>query len=147
MTDKEIITKLKNKDTAQAFGICTLEERIMYRKAGKENCVAVDSSGNWRHPNTLDSNTDFDNRLTYAIKPDWEPEQGYEDRPVYIDKDGLCRTTIPRTKDTWNVMVAAGDKDFEEYYYLNKMYCVAFPHKVSSHMADGKTVFGRFRKA
>ena len=145
MTDKEIITKLKDKDDPHPFGTCSDEEQVIFRKATPKNCLIFSGNGWWNEP-VQDFQLDF----TYVISPDWEPEPEYDDRPVYISSRGFCVIDIPDIGPPFNVIYAAGHKDFEEYFYLNKMYkmyCVVPPHKVSSHMADGKTVFGRFRRS
>ena len=144
MTDKEIIQKLKDKKTVRAFGLCSKEEQTVYKEADKKNCLCVSDVGTW----VLPVKQGFDKRITYAINEDWEPESEYNDSPVSTSKDGFCRIQIPRTGDTWNVMVAASDKDFKEYSYFCKgQHYVIPPEKVSTWMADGKEIFGKFRKS
>jgi len=145
MTDKEIIQKLKDKKTAHAFGLCSPEEKAMFEKVGKGNCLCLCDTGVWDDPAFADR--DFYLGITYVINEDWEPESEYDDRPVYISSRGFCVIDIPDIGPPFNVIYAAGHKDFEEYFYLNKMYCVVPPSKVSTYMADGKTVFGRFRRS
>ena len=148
MNKLEIITKLKDKNTAQAFGLCSPEEKAMFKKVGKGNCLCLCDTGVW--DDLAFANRDFYLGITHVIKPDWEPEPEpeYDDSPVSTSKDGFCRIQIPRTRDTWNVMVAASDKDFEEYWYLfNGGRHVIPPERVSAWMADGRGVFGRFRKS
>ena len=144
MTDKEIIQKLKNKDDPHPFGTCSDEEQVMYRKAGLKNCLIFSGNGWWNEP-VQDFQLDF----TYVISPDWEPEPEYDDRPVLISDSGMCGIEIPHTNDTYNVMVAAGDKDFNVYFYdqPNDRRAYVSPDCVANAMADGKTVFGRFRKS
>jgi len=145
MTDKEIIQKLKDKKTVRAFGLCSKEEQTVYKEADKKNCLCVSDVGTW----VLPVKQGFDKRITYAINEDWEPEPEYDYRPVLISDSGMCGIEIPHTNDTYNVMVAAGDKDFNVYFYdqPNDRRAYVSPDCVANAMADGKTVFGRFRKS
>jgi len=144
MNKSEIITKLKDKKTVRAFGLCSKEEQTVYKEADKKNCLCVSDVGTW----VLPVKQGFDKRITYAINDDWEPEPEYDKRPVLISDSGMCRIEIPHTNDTYNVMVAAGDKDFDMYFFENlhgnQVYVA--PHDVATAISDGQKVFGKFRR-
>ena len=75
MTNKELITKLKNKDAARAFGICSPEEQAVYKEVGKENCLYFSETGEWIEPaiwknrlnKTMPCHPGFITNVTYVI--------------------------------------------------------------------------------
>ena len=145
MTNEELITKLKNKDAARAFGICSLEEQTVYKEAGEGNCLFFSSTGEWIELTTWKD--DFTKNGTYVIKPDWEPE--FDTRPVTINEFGMCRIEISSESDDWNIMDAAAHKDFDAYFYYlpgaSREYIS--PQYVATAMFKGNKVFGSFRRS
>ena len=65
----DLIEKLKDKKTAQAFGLRAPEEQACFRKVSKKNCVMF-SDNCWSRA----IGGGFVSGTTYAIKPDYQPE-------------------------------------------------------------------------
>jgi len=151
MTDQQIIKACKDKSKVQAFGLCPSEMQAMFAKAGLKNCkqlAQVPVLAKWVSQNASE---EFYHGRTYTINEDWEPEQKYRTRPVLKGDYGCYYVEVPRTKDIWNVMVAASDKDFNVYFYdqpdqPNASRAYISPHCVANAMAGGKEVFGNFRE-
>ena len=74
-----LIEKLKDKTYVRAFGLMTPLERECLEKVGKRNCYEF-TSHRWIVP-TGDS---FFGWLTYAIKPDYQPESEYVDYEIGV---------------------------------------------------------------
>ena len=89
----ELIEKLKDKDYVRAFGLMTLEEQECFRKVGKENLLVYHSDDTWN----LSICDSFSGNITYAIKPNYQPEPAYKDR--------VFASTCDAEKDSMNNIV------------------------------------------
>ena len=70
LNDWIMITKLKDKTKAQAFGLMSPEKQECLKKVGKKNCLSYSILGCWEQV----EDECFVSVSTYAIKPDYQPE-------------------------------------------------------------------------
>lgn len=143
MKKSDIIKNLKNKEDAHACGICSPEAQVIYSEAGLENCEVLGLEfAAWEQATGR-----FWPGRTYAIKSDWQPESEYATRKVRIGLGGFCVVEIPDRDADLNVMVAAGHKDFVNYYRMrdDEEFFIP-PYGVTTSIVRGAEVFGRFRK-
>ena len=78
-----IIEHLKDKSTAQPFGLRTPEEQEIFRKAGKPNVLYYCVDGTWE----ILTNPDWCCDSTYILRPDYQPEPEYID--IELVPDGI----------------------------------------------------------
>ena len=143
MNKLEIIRELKDKPNVKAFGQYSVEVRLIYEKAGLENCLVLNRDKAWRTPLA-----GFAWDCTYAIKPDWEPESKYATRKVYSNNRAWAVIDIPDVGLSYSIIVAAAHKDFITYFWLTENHAIVeiSPFKVVNLMNKGKEVFGTFRR-
>ncbi len=85
---QEIITKLKDKTKVKAFGLMEPEEREVYEKVGKKNCLYYGGTiTEWIE--VAVGYESFSSKDTYAIKPDYQPESEFVDLEIRQAKDFL----------------------------------------------------------
>jgi len=77
--NKELIEKLKIKYYVRAFGLMLPEEQECFKEVGKGNCLWY-YSNSWSG-NSMSDNC-FSNHMTYAIKPDYQPEPEFVDLEI-----------------------------------------------------------------
>ena len=149
--NKELIEKLKDKTYVRAFGLMTPEERECLMKIGRANCEYYTNTYNW----TTIGNRDFSQSVTYAIKPDYQPEPEFED--VEIKEFTTNRLgIIYRQKCFTNpnsIMIPIHElpslpnfKDFRYETVKGNKWCFTNDGLVATYRAKGKTVYARFRK-
>ena len=146
---KELIEKLKVKTLAQTFGLLTPREQECLKKVGKGNLLIYHSDDTW-DPSICGS---FSGNLTYAIKPDYQPEPEFED--IEITKQG-----------TWLGIVRPWAGDYSRFPFdFTHLHCLpSLPNFdcfwiyefdksgqnitlicIARHINEGKKVFARFR--
>jgi len=163
----ELIKKLKDKNYVRAFGLLSLEEQECLRKANKDGAVIL-----YNHPNEWQSSSrwNFSNpSLTYAIKPDYQPEP----EPEFVDLE-IVKHSQGTVEQTW-WLGAWKYSDLEEHKFLPHLFthlhclpslprgafhyfekfwfndeegniCKIHIEDVPSAIAQGCKVFARFRK-
>ena len=137
----DLIEKLKDKKTAQAFGLRAPEEQACFRKVSKKNCVMF-SDNCWSRA----IGGVFVSGTTYAIKPDYQPEPKFVDLEIKEIKgllgtyenglfDPLYRLpSLPGFDEFWT---GSGDS-------IRTRRIVPFDD-VASNIDEGKKVYARFR--
>ena len=140
--NKELIEKLKDKTYVRAFGLMTPEERECLMKIGRANCEYYTNTYNW----TTIGNCDFSQSVTYAIKPDYQPEPEFVDLEIvntlnllgaWINSEFLPLhklPSLPKFKEFWY---------YREFGHRVDFCCSG---KVASLRDRGETVYARFRK-
>ena len=155
----ELIKKLKDKNYVRAFGLLSLEEQECLRKANKDGAVIL-----YNHPNEWQSSSrwNFSNpSLTYAIKPDYQPEP----EPEFVDLE-IVKHSKGTVEQTWWLGVWKYS-DLEEHKFLphlfTHLHCLSsLPNfegfkeehvegtlaieRIARYIHEGKKVFARFRK-
>ena len=160
----DLIEKLKDKNYVRAFGLMTPEEQKLLRKANTSNCLFYNPRGNWL---TIRCDMDFDQDRTYAIKPDYKPDEmkkcpecspepEYEDLEIGIYRDD--------SDNEWLAVFRDSNCDFLPYSH-NLLHCLPslpnfegfirkptmtieekwFLQGVAKQISEGKTVYARFR--
>ena len=105
----KLIEQLKNKESAQAFGLMTAEKQECLEKVGKENCLMYyavvwqDAQGRI-----------FNNISTYAIKPDYQPPEEFVDLEIQ-DRNGWLGV------ERWDDRAAFLPFDFTHLHCLSSM--------------------------
>jgi len=148
----EMIEKLKKNE--RPFGLLTLEEQECLKKVSKENCVIFNET--WVTPCRL--RQPFENKFTYAIKPDYKPEPEFVDLEIIKDNFGWlgildveppiapkadfthlhCLPSLPGFQCFWEE-----PKGFHGYMLNRAFWTIGL---VSPKLDEGKTVYARFRK-
>ena len=153
----KLIEKLKDKTYIRAFGLLSLEEQECLRKVNKDRAIIL-----YNHPGEWQSSShwNFSNpSLTYAIKPDYQPEP--EPEPEFVDLE-IVKHSQGTVEQTWWLGVWKYS-DLEEHkflpYLFTHLHCLpSLPNfqgffvgdmrirceEVSTHM-EGKP-YARFRK-
>lgn len=140
----ELIEKLKDKNYVRAFGLMSEEEREVYWKVGKENCLIFTAFG-WKQFNEEISWTS-----TYAIKPDYEPEPEYVDYEVTAGADTwLGSQTLSGNWMRLHKLPSLPDFDgfYEEVNDLKEGLKMELDIELAARKHyEGKKVFARFRR-
>ena len=146
----EMIEKLKDKDYVRAFGLMKPEEQECLKKVRKENCVIFNDT--WALPYQLCQ--PFENRFTYAIKPDYQPEPEFVDLEIVEGKDGFLgvynKEPIPMTNFPFvHLHCLPSLPNFEGFYMPDPVITdgheYLFIGTVARNIAEGKKVYARFR--
>jgi len=145
-----LIEKLKDKTYVRAFGLMSPEEQECFEKVGKENCLGFSEAiSPWKD---IGVGT-FLKSMTYAIKPDYQPEPEFENIEVKrADCDGYdwlgihdggCSFSLPYAFTHLHCLPSL--PNFECFY--RKDTCAnVFADRVSRCISKGQTVYARFRK-
>jgi len=156
--NKELIEKLKDKTYVRAFGLMTPEERECLMKIGRANCEYYTNTYNWTTTNTYNwttiGNRDFSQSVTYAIKPDYQPESEFVDLEIKIIDNGRHLGVNTQGKLHFNYGVVclyelSSLPNFFDFWYKTEKgdkWCFTNNGLVATYRAKGKTVYARFRK-
>ena len=142
----ELIEKLKDKNYVRAFGLMTPEEQECYKKAGKKNCVAY-GINLWGNTNECKY---FDNYLTYAIKPDYQPEEEFVDYEIEMCEGGFLgvhkkfddNRVLPHEQTYLFCLPSL--PNFEGFIEKSVDGTLAIEN-VARYIDEGKKVYARFR--
>ena len=148
--NKELIEKLKIKYYVRAFGLMLPEEQECFKEVGERNCLFYTNLNQWSG-----QEHGFANSVTYAIKPDYQPEPEFQDVEITRQGNWLgitrpwaedyphfpfdfthlhCLPSLPKFKDFWYVTEQGNN-----WYFTND-------GQVATYIDEGKTVYVRFRK-
>jgi len=149
--NKEIIKRLKDKNYVRAFGLMSPEEQACFREVGKGNCLWY-SSNSWSG-NSMSGNC-FSNHMTYAIKPDYQPEPEFQDLEI-IQQGNWLGITRPWAEDYSrfpsdfnNLHCLPSLPGFEFFFYWKETGIreVCFDDVATRIRKDKEKVYARFRK-
>lgn len=153
--DKEIIEKLKDKEYVRAFGLMTPEEQEILRRVGWKNRLQLATNYNYEnkffYEEWIDDCDKIQNKgrhhLTFAIKPDYQPE------PEYVDLEIVALGGF--------LGIKSGNTDifpfpFTHLHCLPSLPTFEFLHspgetfkitfwQVATKINEGKKVYARFR--
>ncbi len=148
---QEIITKLKDKTQVKAFGLMEPVEREVYEKVGKENLLFYTNYDNWIEP--MGGYGHFKGTVTYAIKPDYQPEPEFVDLEIRQAEDFLGIEAgrvegVLINVDFTRLSYLVDDPNFQcfwsgESFAMREAFWVT--GTVASIKANGKKVWARFR--
>ena len=137
----ELIEKLKDKDYVRAFGVMKPEEQECLKKVRKVNCVIFNDT--WALPYQLCQ--PFENRFTYAIKPDYQPE--FVDLEIHETEDSRYAELRSLHADYKGYSLDIADlvslPDFVGFHY-DEETAVGL-EDVANLMDKKDTVYARFR--
>ncbi len=147
-----IVEKLKDKDYVRAFGLMSKEEREVYKKVGKDNCLAF-GINNWL--NGIGEH--FDWYMTYAIKPDYQAQPEFVDLEIGIYGGFLGVDKDPRINWPSGIVYSCRLSCIVEMPNFECFYVVAKDLRpnlnvdislceVAKHKSEGKKVYARFRR-
>jgi len=152
--NKEMIEKLKDKDIAQAFGLLELREQEVMFKVGWKNRIVLTANG-WRDDSDKIANRER-SHLTFAIKPDYQPEPEFVDLEIVRD----CRDSTDSWLGVWrkghqflphaftHLHCLPSLPNFNKFWFTDDLTgkeCKVLYSDVSNARDQGNKVFTRFR--
>lgn len=140
---KELIEKLKDNKTP--FGLLEPEEQECLRNLGKKTCMFYDIGG-WRNCGTAIER--FDHTLTYAIKPDYQPELEYVDVEICIGRNDTLGAWDCANQNEWlPIHCLPSLPDFVKFWLsspTSEPYRANYTN-IAGLIDEGKKVYARFR--
>ena len=91
--NKEIIKRLKDKKFVRAFGLMLPEEQECFKEVGERNCLFYTNLNRWSG-----QEHGFANSVTYAIRPNYQPEPEFQDVEI-IQQGNWLGITRPWAED------------------------------------------------
>jgi len=137
----ELIKKLKDKTYVRAFGLMTPEEQECLKKVGKDNCLIFTANSNWKAGNWLC--LEFSRGLTYAIKPDYQPEPEFVDLEI-VEDDGRLGVYQPESGQFIPLHCLPSRTGFEKFWWEDVSYMPTT--NVATRISKGHKVYARLRK-
>ena len=139
----ELIEKLKDKNYVRAFGLMKPEEQKCLEEANGKNGVIVLLNSGWEPGNMA-----FDcPHLTYAIKPDYQPEPEFVDLEIHETEDSRYAELRSLQADYKGYSLDIADlvslPDFVGFHY-DEETAVGL-EDVANLMDKKDTVYARFR--
>ena len=147
--NKEIIKRLKDKKFVRAFGLMLPEEQECFKEVGERNCLFYTNLNQWSG-----QEHGFANSVTYAIRPNYQPEPEFQD--VEITRQGnWLGITRPWAEDYSrfpsdfnNLHCLPSLPNFEFFFYWKETGIreIFFDDVATRIRKDKEKVYARFRK-
>jgi len=149
--NKELIEKLKIKYYVRAFGLMLPEEQECFKEVGKGNCLWY-YSNSWSG-NSMSDNC-FSNHMTYAIKPDYQPEPEFVDLEITRQGNwlGITRpwaedySRFPSDFNNLHCLPSLPNFEFFFYWKETGIREIFFDDVATRIRKDKEKVYARFRK-
>ena len=143
------IEDLQKISTVKPFGLWSEPIQNLFKDVGPQNCLVFESLKTWVRPKSHE--TRFDSRLTYIIKPDFEPEP--EPKPECIDlkieehngRLGVYRPDNVKLPFKFNgLFTLPGLPSFVKFISYEEKYIAKWPiEDIAAGIRDGNTIYAQ----